>query len=233
MANSSPPTSIRVEPLADQQSQPGLTLDAHVPLQVIYEASETPDLLRQALGDPLTWQLRNESTVIKVVLSPNLAPQFVAALLALDACILFKQKQKLLSDYLRRTQPAEEHGSAVQVPLGVPGQVWGEARVARTPADEPIVSAMAVVGLRGETVNTARLALTGAWTEHVRLAASANLLTDGPLTGERIEQVATAVAQEVTPPDDFCGSAEYRREMAAVLTRRALAMCQNKSQGEK
>ena len=233
MTNSSPPASIRVEPLAGQQSQPGLTLDAHVPLQVIYEAPETSDLLRQTLGDPLTWQLRNESAVIKVILSPDLAPQFVAALLALDARILFKQKQKPLGDYLRRTQPAEEHPSAVQIPLDVPGQVWGEARVARTPADEPIVSAIAVVDLRGETVNAARLALTGAWTEHARLAASANLLTDGPLTDERIEQVTAAVVQEVTPPDDFCGSAEYRREMAAVLTRRALAMCRDKSQQEK
>ena len=73
----------------------------------------------------------------------------------------------------------------------------------------------------------------GAWTEHARLAASVNLLTGGPLTDERIEQVAAAVAQEVVPLDDFCGSVEYRREMAAVLTRRALAMCQNKSQREK
>jgi CO/xanthine dehydrogenase FAD-binding subunit len=233
MANSPPPASIRVEPLADQPSQSGLTLEAHTSLQVIYEAPVTPDSLHQTLGDPLTWQLRNESTVIKVVLSPKLAPQFVAALLALDARILFNQKQKLLADYLRRTQPAEEHLLAVQVPLNVPGQVWGEAHVARTPADEPIVSVMTVVGLRGETIDTARLALTGAWTEHARLAVSADLLTGGPLTDERIQQVAAAVTQEVTPPNDFRGSAEYRREMAAVLTRHALATCRNKSQREK
>jgi carbon-monoxide dehydrogenase medium subunit len=219
--------------LANQQAQSGLTLDAHTPLQVIYESPVTPDLLHQTLGDPLTWQLRNESTVIKVILSPNLAPQFVAALLALDARVFFKQKQKPLADYLRRTQPAEEHPSAVQVPLDTPGQVWGEAHVARTPADEPIVSVIAVITLRDEAVDTARLALTGAWPEHARLAASVNLLTGGPLTDERIEQVAATVAQEVVPLDDFCGSAEYRREMAAVLTRRALAMCQNKSQREK
>jgi carbon-monoxide dehydrogenase medium subunit len=233
MANSSQTASIRVEPLADQKSQPGLTLDAHTPLQVIYEAPVTPDLLHQTLGDPLTWQLRNESTVIKVILSPKLAPQFVAALLALDARVLFNQEQKLLADYLRRTQPAQEHLSAVQVPLDAPGQVWGEAHVARTPADEPIVSVMAVVDLRGETVDTAQLVLTGAWTEHARLAASADLLTGGPLTDERIQRVAAAVAQEVAPPDDFRGSAEYRREMAAVLTRRVLATCRNKSQPEK
>lgn len=233
MANNSPPPSIRVEPLTGQHSQSGLILEAHTPLQMIYEAPETPDLLRQTLGDPLTWQLRNESTVLKVILSPNLAPQFVAALLALDARVLFKQKQKPLADYLRRTRPAKEHPSAVQIPLDTPGQVWGEAHVARTPADEPIVAVIAVVGLRGKTVDTARLALTGAWTEHARLAASASLLTGGPLTDERIQRIAAAVAQEVAPPDDFRGSAGYRREMTAVLTRRALAMCRNKSQREK
>lgn len=233
MANSAPPPSIRVEALAGQPSQSGLVLEAHIPLQVIYEVPETPDLLRQTLGDPLTWQLRNESTVLKVILSPKLAPQFVAALLALDARVLFNQKQKPLADYLRRTRPADEHPSAVQIPLDAPGQVWGKAHVARTPADEPIVSVIAVVGLRGQAVDTARLALTGAWMEHARLAASADLLAGGPLTDERIQRVAVAVAQEVAPPDDFCGSAEYRREMAAVLTRRALITCQNKSQREK
>ena len=93
VANSSPPTSIRVEPLAGQPSQSGLTLEAHTPLQIIYEAPETPDLLRQTLGDPLTWQLRNESSILKVILSPNLAPQFVAALLALGHLVAGEVEQ--------------------------------------------------------------------------------------------------------------------------------------------
>jgi carbon-monoxide dehydrogenase medium subunit len=225
--------SIKVVPLENQKASTALILEAQTSLQAIYESPVTPDLLRQALGDTLTWQLRNESTVIKAILSPKLAPQFVAALLALDARVLFNQEQKLLADYLRRTQPAQEHLSAVQFPLDVPGQVWGEARVARTPADEPIVSVLAVVGLRDQTVDQARLALTGAWPENARLAESAGLLTGGLLNEERIQQVALAVAQEVIPPDDFRGSADYRREMAAVLTRRALATCRNKRQQEK
>jgi len=98
--------------------------------------------------------------------------------------------------------------------------------VALTPADEPIVAAIAVIELAGESqnpvVSQARLALTGAWRENARLARAAELLAGKPLTEEAIEQIAIGVEQEVSPPDDFRGSANYRRAMAALLTRRAL-----------
>jgi carbon-monoxide dehydrogenase medium subunit len=91
--------------------------------------------------------------------------------------------------------------------------------------------AIAVVDLddsRGEraTVRQARLALTGAWGEPARLAKSAESLVGDALSADRIQQVAAAVEQEVAPRDDFYGSADYRRAMSAVLTRRALEDCQ-------
>ena len=102
---------------------------------------------------------------------------------------------------------------------------WGEARVARTPADEPIVAAVAVVELDGGIVRQARVALVGAWREAARLAEAPSALLGGPLDGERIRAVAAAVEREVAPRGDFRGSAEYRRAMAGVLTRRALEQC--------
>jgi CO/xanthine dehydrogenase FAD-binding subunit len=209
-----------------------LTIGAHVSLQAMCETPEFPDLLRLTLSRSLSWQARNENTLIRVVQSPNLAPQFVAALLAWGAQAIFGEEQGLLGEYLLRTLLHDGPLSAIRVLVDVPGRVWGESHVARTPADEPIVAAIAVVDLgddpSGEVhhvVRQARLALTGAWREHARLAESASLLLANTLSDDRIRQVAAAVEREVLPRDDFLGSADYRRSMAAVLTRRALGNC--------
>ena len=80
----------------------------------------------------------------------------------------------------------------VQIPLAE--QRGGHARVARTPADRPIVAAIAVSGTDGE-----RVALCG--------VAARPILADVPLA----------------PPDNFKGSAAYRRAMVNVVTQRALS----------
>jgi CO/xanthine dehydrogenase FAD-binding subunit len=98
-------------------------------------------------------------------------------------------------------------------------------QVGRTPTDEPIVAAVAAVELQDALVQQARIALTGVWSTPVQLAAAANQLVGGPLDAARIEAVARAVEQEVAPREDFRGSAEYRRAMAGVMTRRALEQC--------
>ena len=219
-----------------------LSLGARASLQAVYEAPDSPELIRHTLSGALSWQLRNENTVIQAVRSPRLAPQFLAALLALGAEVLVGESArallagegKLLADILRQAMPHFDSMSAVCVPLDVPGRAWGESRVTRTPADVPIVGVIAVVDLDNSkgggraVVRQARLALTGAWQEPARLAESAGLLVGDALSAARIQQVAAAVEQEVAPRDDFYGSADYRRAMAAVLTRRALEDCQRR-----
>jgi CO/xanthine dehydrogenase FAD-binding subunit len=97
--------------------------------------------------------------------------------------------------------------------------------VARTPADQPIVAAVAVVQMSNNLVEWVRVALTGVWPEPVRLANAPTGLMGGPLKVVYIEAVAEAVETEVAPEGDFLGSEDYRRAMAGVLTRRALEEC--------
>ena len=232
--------TVQVVTPEEEGVEKGLILGAHAPLQAVYEAAAVPSLLHYTLSGPVTWQIRNENTVISAVHSPNLAPQFVAALLAWGARVLFddevgpilSEAEGTLADYLRGTLPHKDRFSAIRLPLAVHGRTWGESHVARTPADAPIVAAIAVVDLNDDSagelrpvVRQSRLAITGVWREHTRLAESASLLVGGTLTDSRIQQVAAAVEQEVSPHDDYLGSADYRRSMAAVLAWRALADC--------
>jgi len=196
-----------------------LKLDVDRSLQLVFDDPACPQVLCQALAGPLSWQVRSETSVRKALASPRVAPQWVAALLALGAMVVTEDGEIPLAEADAAAAVAE--ACALQIELD--GLRWGEARVARTPADEPIVAAVAVVRLKDGIVQEARVALTGVWPEAVRLAEAPAQLVGGSLDAERIQAVADAVRQEVDPQGDFVGSAEYRRAMAGALTRQALS----------
>jgi len=180
--------------------------------------------LRRTLTGPISWQTRNETSVQKALTSPRVAPQWIAALLALGATVTVEgdagPEESPLTVGAGQPRPHTLH-----IPPSDPNQRWGEARVTRTPADEPIVAVVAVVEVDSDIVRQARIALTGVWPETVRLAQAAEQLVGNPLDEANIQAVADAVGREVAPRGDFRGSEEYRRAMAGVLTRRALGQC--------
>ena len=208
---------------------------ADAPLQSVLDSPECPPLLRQALTGVLSWQMRNETPVRSALTSPRIAPQWVAALLALGATVTVERDAGSAEAPLEALLQRKTEGRVSALHVGVgglpsasggPGGVrWGEAHVARTPADEPIVAAVAVVEMDAGTVCQARVALTGVWPQTVHLAAAPAQLAGGPLDESSIRAVAEAVEKEVAPKGDFLGSEEYRRAMAGVLTRRVLEQC--------
>jgi CO/xanthine dehydrogenase FAD-binding subunit len=204
-----------------KSNQPSDTwsIDADAALQAVLDSFACPPLFHRTLSGVLSWQTRNETSVSRVLASPRVAPQWVAALLALGATVTVEGAAE-------EVPLAEAKSGSVQaLHVRVERLCWGEARVARTPADEPIVAAMAAVRMEDGVVQEARVALTGVWPEPVRLAESPAQLVGGPLDREGIQAVAQAVEQEVAPAGDFLGSELYRRAMAGVLTRRVLAQC--------
>jgi CO/xanthine dehydrogenase FAD-binding subunit len=207
-------------------------VDADAPLQSILDRPDTPPSLRQALTGVLSWQTRNETPVRRTLTSPRIAPQWAAALLALGATVTVEGADGPMEVPVESLLQRQAAGlvSALHVDLG--SVRWGESHVARTPADEPIVSAIAVVDVQGGVVQQARIALTGAWPEPARLAKAPARLVGGPLNAERIQAMANGVAEEVDPRGDFLGSEEYRRAMANVTTRRALEECLRQEVGD-
>jgi carbon-monoxide dehydrogenase medium subunit len=197
-----------------------ITTDAS--LQDIVDCEECPPILSQTLVGPLSWQVRNETTVGRALRASRLAPQWIAALLAMGASVTVDDEEAPVEAVLRRE--VEGDVTTLHVPLDG-GWRWGEARVARTPADDPIVAAVAAVRVNDDIVKEARVALSGAWSEAAKLAEAPAALVGDPLDEDRIREVAAAVEREVAPQDDYLGSEEYRRSMAGVLTRRALEAC--------
>lgn len=85
-----------------------------------------------------------------------------------------------------------------------------------------IVGIAAVVDLDGDTVSSARIALTGATSTAVRLSHVEAAITGKPLTEEAVIEAVAGAADGVSiNGDDFAPEA-YRSHLVEVLTRRAL-----------
>ncbi len=214
-----------------------LSLGANATLQTVARHDDTPPLLRQVLTRSLVWNRRNGITIGEAIEYPGEVAELTAALLALGATVVFAMPEE------HRVPLPELHGlveqprlpqkgliTAVELPPAPAGRVWGEAHVARTPADTAIVSVAAVLVADSQGIVTeARLALAGVWPEPARLGtAAAASLVGAPLDEARIDRAVQTLEGEVAPVADYRGSAEYRRAMAGVLARRALAQCQKR-----
>ena len=74
-------------------------------------------------------------------------------------------------------------------------------------------------------VKTGRIALAAVAPVPLRSYQAEAVLKGRVLTTETIESAAEVAATEASPITDIRGTAEYRRELVKVLTRRALQRC--------
>lgn len=78
------------------------------------------------------------------------------------------------------------------------------------------------------TVEKARIALASVAPTPVRARAAEAVLEGNVLTDDLIESAAVTAVEAATPITDVRGSAEYRRELVKVLTRRTLGICRDR-----
>lgn len=153
-------------------------------------------LLRRAAQGEGPVNLRNVATVGGVIAAAEPDSEVYAALLALDARVTVQDSSGATTTPLAQLGPLQGLVIAVHVPLAA--MRGGLARVARTPADRPIVAALAASAPDG-----VRVALCGVAPRPI-------------LAGVTLDRVPSG-------RDDFKGSATYRRAMAEIVTQRALA----------
>jgi carbon-monoxide dehydrogenase medium subunit len=92
--------------------------------------------------------------------------------------------------------------------------------------DFPAVSVAAAVFVAPDgTVRSGRIALGGVGSTALLAADAASLLAGRPLEADAIEAAADAAASIAQPWGDRHGSADYKRQMVRVWTRRALESC--------
>jgi CO/xanthine dehydrogenase FAD-binding subunit len=176
-----------------------LQIGATATLQQIADSAVLPPVVREAAHRERPGALRAQATLGGCLAAREADSELLAALLVHDAVLIIAGGPASigLAKFL-----AGPPLSGPRIATGLTVETSGTASVARagrTPADRPIVAAVARAGGDGKR----RLALAG--------VAAAPVLVPGP-----------AAIAGLEPPGDFRGSGEYRRALAVVLAARAL-----------
>ncbi|CAG0931806.1 Carbon monoxide dehydrogenase medium chain [Thermoflexales bacterium] len=155
-----------------------------------------------------------------IVAAPGNSPLFTV-LLALDAHLTVRTARSTRQDEIALPYWAPQPRALI---LRVTLPAWPDnlhaayEKVARTPADQPIVCVAARARVADQQLHDIRLALGGVAEKPIVITQPAGAVDD----------LAQLAVSAITPPDDYFATADYRRAMVGVLTKRVLnAMTQS------
>jgi CO/xanthine dehydrogenase FAD-binding subunit len=111
----------------------------------------------------------------------------------------------------------------IVLPKLPPHTGWGFEEVARRHGDFALAAAATALTVSGGAVVQARLALTGVGPTPLRVPEAETMLVGQSLGADLIGRVVDVVRAAITPETDLHASSDYRRHLAGVLTKRALA----------
>ncbi len=186
-------------------------------------------------------QTRRRGTVGGNLIHASPAADVALALLALEAHVTLRSRrgarQLSLDQFLTGPGQTVRHDDELltEVAFALPGPAAGSAfhkLGKRSAMIIAVVSVAAVLVLEDGLIGEARLALGSVAPTVVRAPQAEALLRGQPPDEALYRQAGEIARQEARPIDDFRASAEYRRRMVAVLTRRALAEAQDRAAGE-
>ena len=220
-----------------QASPPLMRIGAAVTLQQLVEAFEPEQHDRAgwpAFGAlSVTAQamaglnIRNSATLGGAIVTSDSSSPLVTALLAFDADLVVEaseQRTVSLSAFLAYRECVIADGvliTHVQMPIPSADTLADYQRVARTPKDYPIVCAVARCAMKDGIAGNMRLAVGGVAPTPIRLSKLEFALEKKPVL-DYLDTALPEVIQSLSPQSDWLGSAEYRTEMAHVLSRRAI-----------
>jgi len=182
-----------------------LEIGATCTLQSLLESEHCPEALKTAIKLEAPINIRNMATIAGTLVASDGRSTFATALLSLDAKLTIANPKSSivnLGDFL----PLRPHGLITLITLPLNTKFAFEF-VSRTPADKPIICAALTQWNSGRT----RLVLGG-------YGKSPLLAMDGT-EAEGLESAARNAYHEAS---DEWASAEYRMDVAAVLSRRCL-----------
>ena len=179
------------------------------------------------IADP---QVRNRGTIGGSLAHAHPASDLPAVVLAAEGTIVARgpdgEREIAAADffrgYLDTALAADEVVTAVRMPAG-DGWGFGYEKFARRQEDWAMVAVCALVRLEDGVCADVRVGLTHMAATPLRASAVEDALRGKPLDAETIAAAAAQAAEGTSPPEDLNASADYRRNLARVLCRRALA----------
>jgi CO/xanthine dehydrogenase FAD-binding subunit len=121
---------------------------------------------------------------------------------------------------------------AVRAPEPPPASGSVFLKLGRVTLDITKISAAAYVERQGKTIKAVRLAVGAAAPRPVRARGVEQALIGQTFSRQAVEQAARQVTEAIAPIGDVRSTAEYRRDMAAVIARDAVLAAWRRAGGE-
>jgi len=224
--------------LVDLRKLPGLhgvqkqdgqwRIGALTPHATLERATEVGLLSRVAgtIADP---QVRNRGTIGGSLAHGDPASDLPAALLLCEGEVTLQgadgqrtvSASDLFRDYLETAVGPEEVLTEVRAET-LDGWGYGYEKFNRRSEDWAMVAVGAVVKSSGGVCEDVRVGLTNMASVPLRATAAEEALRGQQLSAENIARAAEQAADGTSPPADLNASADYKRHLARVLTKRAL-----------
>jgi aerobic carbon-monoxide dehydrogenase medium subunit len=188
-------------------------------------------LLAEAAGRVATPAIRSSATVGGNLAYAEAASDVAPALLCLEASIETAgpggdRSVPITSFFTGFYETALEPGAivkGVRVPACPERAAAGYVKFCpRSAEDKPLIGVAALVDLDRGRCRDVRIALGGAAPTPIRASRAEVSLRGETLSDGALQAAADAAAAEADPLSDLMGSAQYRREMVRVWTRRLL-----------
>lgn len=176
--------------------------------------------------------IRNRGTVGGSIAHADPAAELPAVAVALDAELVVRSLRgqrtvpaaDFFEGFLTTALGPDEALVAVRFPVAPPGTGVAFVEAARRHGDFAMVGAAASVTADEDgRVTDARLVLIGVSDTPLRRPEAEQTLVGASLGSAPLDEAAAAAGDGLAPPSDLHGTSAYRRHLAGVLSRRALA----------
>jgi carbon-monoxide dehydrogenase medium subunit len=179
------------------------------------------------VGDP---HVRNRGTLGGSLAHSDPAADFTAVMLALNASVTAIGSggertiavDDLFVDLFTTSLEADEIITSISIPAASAGTGQAYEKHAHPASGYAVVGVAAVLTVSGGTIQSARVAVTGAPSKATRAAATEAALTGKPANAETIAAAAAQAADGLDLNGDTYASAEYRGHLVKVLAKRAI-----------
>jgi carbon-monoxide dehydrogenase medium subunit len=180
----------------------------------------------KTVADP---QVRHRGTLGGALVHADPAGDLPAPILALDAELVVAgpggERTVAAADFFQDLFTTAVGEDEILTKIRIPKHTgWGAhyEKFNRVAQAWSIIGVAATVRSDGGTIAEAKVALTNMGSTALRASAMESALAGQPATEEAVSAAAALAADGTSPPTDANGDADYRRHLAAVLTRRAV-----------
>ncbi|MDT7860701.1 MAG: glyceraldehyde dehydrogenase subunit beta [Saccharolobus sp.] len=178
------------------------------------------------IGDP---QVRNMGTIGGSISHLDPAADYPAALMALDAKVKIRSNRgervenfsSFAKDMFTPDLNQGEIVTEIEIPL-LKDYKYSYQKLERRAGDFAIVGVAVALKVNGDVIEDARIGLTAVNKTAVRATEAEKILMSGKISEKLIEDAATKAMDYANPTSDIRGSAEYKKKMVKVMTRRAI-----------